>query len=239
MGFIYVSGTLGFVHIGRARIVGGVRNVHRQAPVDGVVGEMIADPDQRPAIRNQSGIGHVLYEGPIGARRRVQRRNRTVIINDCYRELGWVDYEIGRGGNHSQQHRLFPLYVGVLRDRHRHSRRTNRLASCNSQINIARQSRIIISRRKRRTIRQIQRQSYCARFHAIRQRSPYRYRLRPAFRYSRRGNGQLNRLPRFVILDCHLRLRHSKHSPRTNRHPLRTPHLRRLQPLPGRVVRHR
>ena len=87
---------------------------------------MIADTHQRPAIRNQQGVGRIFHEGSIGAQRRVQRRNRTVVINDCYRKLGWVDFEPGRGGNHSQQHRLFPLYVGVLGDRHRHSRRTNR-----------------------------------------------------------------------------------------------------------------
>ena len=129
MGFVYVISAFGFILL-RIRIVGGVGNVHRQVLVGGVVGEMIANSHQRPAVSLQTGVVPVFHVCPIVAQRRAQRHN-TVIINDRYREFGGDNTNPRRSGS-LQQHRLFRLRIGVMGNRHRHILRTRRIASRNS-----------------------------------------------------------------------------------------------------------
>ena len=141
---------MGFVYIISAF------NVHRQVLVGGVVGEMIANSHQSPAVSLQTGVVPVFHVCPIVAQRRLQRHNRTVIIDDRYRELGRDNSNPRRSGSlRLQQHRLFRLRSGVRGNRHRHIRRTRRIARRNSQSNRASQRRIITISAKGGVVRQI------------------------------------------------------------------------------------
>ena len=138
------------VHIRRGRVV------RRQAPVGGVVREVVADVHQSPAVGYQPGVGPIRHEHPVGAVGRIQGGDAAVVVADRDRELGGVGGEPGRDRRRPQDDRLVRLGGGVLGHGDGHVRRCGRLAGGDGQAHIPRQGRVIAVGGGGGAVRQVQ-----------------------------------------------------------------------------------